>query len=73
MANVLAFLFGTLALLLAIPTIIPFLGWANWFILPIAVIGVIFGFISRSNSGRNFALVVTGLCILRLWIGGGLV
>lgn len=73
MANILAFLFAGIALLLAIPAAIPFLGWANWIILPIAIIGVICGAISSSNSGRNFALIVTALCILRLWVGGGLI
>lgn len=73
MANILAFIFGIIALVLAIPTIIPFLGWVNWFILPIALIGVVCGFISSRNGGRNFALVVTAFCIFRLWIGGGFI
>ncbi|MEY3877074.1 MAG: hypothetical protein RLZZ191_757, partial [Pseudomonadota bacterium] len=33
MANILAFLFGLMALLLAIIGFIPFLGWLNWLII----------------------------------------
>ncbi|MEY4269548.1 MAG: hypothetical protein RLZZ58_764 [Pseudomonadota bacterium] len=73
MLNILSFIVGGIALLLAIPTIIPLLGWVNWIILPIAVIGAALGQFSDRNGGRNFCLVVIGLCALRLWIGGGLI
>lgn len=73
MANLLAFLFGLVALLLAFIAFIPFLGWMNWFLIPIAILGAICGFISSSNSGRNFCLFVIALCALRLWLGGGFI
>jgi hypothetical protein len=72
MANIIAYLFGLVALLLAIPAFIPLLGWLNWIILPIAGIGVAFGFASEKNGGRNFCLVVAAICAIRLWLGGGL-
>lgn len=72
MANIVSILFGAIALLLAIIGFIPFLGWLNWFIILIAGLGAIFGFISSSNGGRNFCLVVMAICAVRLWMGGGL-
>lgn len=71
MANLLAFLFGLVSLVLVIPGLIPFLGWANWLALPLIGIGVILGAISRSDSGRNFCLVVGLIAVVRLMIGGG--
>ncbi|MBP7952406.1 MAG: hypothetical protein KAZ17_02860 [Sphingorhabdus sp.] len=73
MANILSFVFGAIALLLALVAFIPLLGWMNWLIIPIAAVGAICGFISSSNSGRNFCLIVIGICALRLWLGGGLI
>lgn len=73
MLNILSILIGITALLLAIPTAIPFLGWVNWFILPIAALGLLLGFMSDKKSGQYFCLVVMGLCALRLFIGGGLI
>jgi hypothetical protein len=72
MANIIAYLFGLVALLLAIPAFIPLLGWLNWIILLIAGIGIAFGFASDKNGGRNFCLVVAAICAIRLWLGGGL-
>ena len=73
MANILAFLFGLVALLLAIIGSIPLLGWLNWLIILIAGVGAAFGFASEKDSGRNFCLVVIAICALRLWIGGGII
>lgn len=73
MANIIAFVLGIIALILAIPAFIPLLGWANWLIILIAGVGVIFGMASDKNSGRNFCIGVVILCALRLWAGGGLI
>ena len=73
MANILAFLFGLIALLLAIIGFIPLLGWLNWLIILIAGVGAAFGFASKKDSGRNFCLFVIAICALRLWIGGGII
>jgi hypothetical protein len=72
MANILAFLFGIIALLFALIGFIPLLGLLLWPVLLIAGIGAAFGFASEKNSGRNFCLVVIVLCVIRLWLGGGL-
>lgn len=71
MANLFAYLFGLVSLVLVIPGLIPLLGWANWLALPLIGIGVIAGAISRSNGGRNFCLFVGLVAVVRLMIGGG--
>lgn len=73
MANIIAFLFGLIALVLAIVGFIPLLGWLNWLIILIAGIGAAFGFASDKNSGRNFCFAVMAICVLRLWMGGGII
>lgn len=73
MANIIAFLFGLIALVLAVIGFIPLLGWLNWLIILIAGVGAVFGFVSEKNAGRNFCLVVMAICALRLWIGGGII
>ena len=73
MLNVLSILVGIVALLLAIPSTIPLLGWGNWFVLPIAVVGIGLGALSRSNGGRKFCLIVFALAVVRLMLGGGII
>jgi hypothetical protein len=73
MLNAVSILVGLVALLLAIPSTIPFLGWGNWIVLPIALIGTGIGALSRSNGGMKFCLVVFVVACLRLMIGGGVV
>ena len=73
MLNVISILTGVVALLLAIPSTIPLLGWGNWFVLPIALVGAGIGALSSSKSGRNFCLVVFVLASLRLMLGGGMI
>ena len=73
MLNILAWLLGLLSLVLVIPATIPLLGWANWFALPLIVLGVVLGAISSSNSGRNFCLIVGLVAVVRLSLGGGII
>ena len=72
MLNALSILTGVFALMLAIPSTIPFLGWGNWFVLPIAVVGIGLGALSRPNAGRNFCLIVFAIAAVRLMLGGGI-
>ncbi|MGK2910627.1 MAG: hypothetical protein ACSLE1_12625 [Sphingobium sp.] len=73
MLNILSGLIGLIALILMVPTIIPFLGWANWLIVPVALFGAVIGMISSRNGGRNFCLIVAALGVFRLVIGGGFI
>lgn len=72
MFNILSLVVGVIALLLAVIGFVPLLGWLNWFIIPIAIIGAGLGVISKSTSGRNLNLFVIVVGIVRLSIGGGI-
>ncbi|MBX7056662.1 MAG: hypothetical protein K1X75_01260 [Leptospirales bacterium] len=52
-------------------SIIPLLGWMNWFPLVIAVIGMLLGGFSDKKSGLILNGVVAILPVLRLIVGGG--
>ena len=73
MLNLLSILFGLVSLVVVIPATIPLLGWANWFAMPLIVIGVVLGKFSSSNGGRNFCLIVLLIAAIRLSLGGGLI
>ncbi|GMM92854.1 hypothetical protein [Qipengyuania sp. MTN3-11] len=72
MLNLVSILVGILSLVIVIPSQIPFLGWGNWFALPLIVLGIVLGQLSSSRSGRNFNLVVLVIVIVRLSLGGGI-
>jgi hypothetical protein len=73
MLNLLSILVGAVALVLAIPAFLPLLGWLNWIVIPMALLGLGFGVVSRSKSGRNLNLVVIVIATIRLIIGGGFI
>lgn len=73
MLNVVSLVIGVVSLILAALAFLPLLGWANWFILPLAIIGAGVGQLDdRSKAGRNLNLVVIAIGILRLMLGGGI-
>jgi hypothetical protein len=72
MFNVASLIIGFVALILAIVAFIPLLGWANWLIIPLAVIGAGVGMVSRGTSGRNLNLLVIVIGVVRLMLGGGI-
>jgi hypothetical protein len=71
--NILSTIIGIVALLIALVGFIPLLGWLNWFAIPVAVVGLVLGLLSRETSGRNINLVVLALAVIRLALGGGIV
>ena len=73
MLNILSLLIGLVGGLIAAFGIIPFVGWANWFVIPIAGIGLVLGLISRRKEGQILNLVVIAIALVRLSIGGGLI
>ncbi|MFT6473787.1 hypothetical protein [Qipengyuania profunda] len=73
MLNILSILFGIVSLVIVIPATIPMLGWANWFALPLIVVGILIGQMSSSNGGRNFCIVVLLIATIRLSLGGGFI
>ena len=72
MLNILSIIIGAIGLLLAIPAFIPLLGWLNWLVLPIAVVGLIAGVLSNGRAGRNLNIIVIVIAVIRLFLGGGL-
>jgi hypothetical protein len=72
MRNIISLLIGAVSLLLVVLAFIPLLGWANWIIIPLAVIGLAFGATSDRTSGRNLNIVVIAVGALRLFLGGGI-
>lgn len=72
MLNLLSLAIGGVSLLLVLLAFIPLFGWMNWFILPLPIIGLALGVLSRSTSGRNLNLVVLVVGIVRLSLGGGI-
>lgn len=72
MLNLVSIVIGAVALLFAIIAFLPLLGWANWLIIPLALIGAGVGVISKHKSGRNLNLFVIVVGIVRLMIGGGI-
>lgn len=72
MLNIVSLIIGVVALLCAAVAFIPLLGWANWLIIPLAIIGAVVGMLSASNTGRNLNLFVIVIGIVRLMLGGGI-
>ena len=73
MFNVVSLIIGVVALICAVVAFIPLLGWLNWFIIPLALIGAGVGVISKSTTGRNLNLFVILVGIVRLMLGGGII
>jgi ABC-type transport system involved in cytochrome c biogenesis permease subunit len=70
--NALSVIIGIAALIGALVAFIPLLGWLNWLILPVAVIGLVLGLLAKNKNGRNINLVVLAISLFRLFIGGGI-
>ncbi len=72
MLNLASLIIGIVALIFAVIAFLPLLGWANWLIIPLAVIGAAVGMASKSNAGRNLNLFVIVVGAIRLMLGGGI-
>ena len=73
MLNIFSLLIGAVALLLGVLAFLPLLGWAYWPIIPLALVGLALGVVSKSKSGRNLNLAVIVIGVLRLMLGGGII
>ena len=73
MLNFVSLIIGAIALICAAVAFIPLLGWLNWLIIPLAVIGAGIGQVAQSNGGRNLNLFVIVVGIIRLMLGGGII
>jgi hypothetical protein len=72
MLNLVSLVIGLIAFLCALVAFIPLLGWLNWLIIPLALIGTLIGAMSAAKSGRNLNLFVIVVGVLRLMLGGGI-
>lgn len=72
MFNLASLIVGFVALICALVAFLPLLGWLNWLIIPLAVVGAAIGVISRGTAGRNLNLLVIVIGIARLVLGGGI-
>jgi hypothetical protein len=70
--NIISFLIGLVALPIALVGLVPFLGIANYFAIPIAAFGTLVGILSGYKSGRNFNIIVIIIAMIRLFLGGGI-
>jgi hypothetical protein len=71
MLNLVSIIIGLVSLACAAVAFLPLLGWANWLIVPLAVIGAGIGALSEGKAGRNLNIFVILIGIVRLSIGGG--
>lgn len=72
MLNVVSFVIGLVALVFVVIAFIPLLGWANWLVIPLAIIGAAVGMMSSGTAGRNLNILVIIVGSLRLMLGGGI-
>lgn len=73
MLNLVSLLVGLLTLVLGFVAFVPLLGWLNWLVIPIGLVGLAVGALSSHRSGRNLNLVLVIVFTLRLWLGGGII
>ena len=72
MFNIVSLIIGIVTLLWVVVAFLPLLGWLNWLIIPLAIIGAGLGLLSRANSGRNLNLLVILIGTVRLILGHGI-
>jgi hypothetical protein len=72
MFNIASLIVGFIALIGALVAFLPLLGWLNWLIVPLAIVGAGIGMVSRGTAGRNLNLLVIVIGIVRLMLGGGI-
>ncbi|KQN00265.1 MULTISPECIES: hypothetical protein [unclassified Sphingomonas] len=73
MLNIVSIVIGLIALVFAIPALLPVISLLNWIVFPIALVGFVVGLLSSRTSGRNLNLVILLVSGLRLFLTGGLI
>lgn len=73
MLNLVSITIGVVALVFVAIAFLPFLGWANWLVIPLAIIGAAIGAMSRGRAGLNLNILVIIVGTLRLMLGGGII
>ena len=80
--GLISLLWGIVALILMVVALIPLVGWANWLLIPFAVVGAIIAAIGigvtrpekrgRARTGLVLNVIVIVVGIIRLNLGGGI-
>ena len=79
--QVAALIFSILAVIGMFFGFIPFLGWMNWGVIPVAIIGFILSIIALITTKKDKGMAIAGLVMcsiaiivgaIRLVIGGGI-
>lgn len=70
MLNLISLIVGIVTLPVMLIGLIPLLGWVNYLVIPMAIIGLVLGVLSSSNTGRNLNIVVLIIGAVRLSLGG---
>ncbi|CAN5165743.1 MAG: hypothetical protein M3448_07110 [Pseudomonadota bacterium] len=73
MLNIVSLIIGVVSLIFVAIAFLPLLGWANWLVVPLAILGAAIGAMSSGTSGRNLNLFVIVVGVLRLMLGGGII
>ena len=73
MLNIVSVAIGLVTLVLGLVAFMPLLGWMNWLVIPIGIVGAAIGAMSSSNGGRNLNLVLIVIFAVRLSLGGGII
>jgi hypothetical protein len=73
MLNIVSVAIGLVTLVLGLVAFMPLLGWMNWLVIPIGIVGAAIGAMSSSNGGRNLKLVLIVIFAIRLSLGGGII
>ncbi|WP_293872899.1 MULTISPECIES: hypothetical protein [unclassified Sphingomonas] len=73
MLNIVSVAIGLVTLVLGLVAFMPLLGWMNWLVIPIGIVGAAIGAMSSSNGGRNLNLVLIVIFAIRLSLGGGII
>lgn len=73
MSNLVSIIVAIVAFLVMILGLIPGLGWLNWGVAVLCIVGIIFGAVSeRKKSGLTINAAVLAVGMLRLLLGGGI-
>lgn len=73
MLNIVSVAIGLVTLVLGLVAFMPLLGWMNWLVIPIGIVGAAIGAMSSSNGGRNLNLVLIVIFAICLSLGGGII
>ena len=72
MLNLLSIIVGIVAFPVMLLALVPLLGWMNYAVIPLAIVGLALGALSSHKSGRNLNLIVLIVGVVRLVLGHGL-